>query len=174
MYSQGELKRITLDMLKNEELKVKTIEQSEPNWKYDLSLEGISFPEGVNATLIYGRLELINGILFFVSSLKLENTTENNISINDVVVNINNMPAEIGSKIYDILGKKVSESIDLNTLITEYSIFKSNRVGTASNVIGRMGNNQSANSMYVRLANSNTLNAGDTQYFTARTFLTIL
>ena len=116
------------------DFKAKTLEQSEPNWHYDLSISSVTWPTGLEAELVYGRLEIINGVLFFVSSLKVINTTESAISISDVTINVN-VPEEIGSKIYDINGGKVSESIPTGALITELELYKSGIGGTATSVV---------------------------------------
>ena len=103
-------------------VKAQTLEQTNPNWSLAVEpvLPAAAIAKGFTITNIYNRLLVINNVLFLVMINKINNPTASAIALDntDSIQFEAIFPESIGEKIYDISGKKVSESgsdnIDLN------------------------------------------------------------
>ena len=123
MYSKKQLQEEALQGLVNADVKVKTIEQSEPNWSisFEPEMSTSAVAKGLTITNIYNRLQVINNILYIVMVNKVLNETGSAISYGspDGVSGEITLPEEIADKIYDINGKKLSEtgtgSVDISS-----------------------------------------------------------
>ena len=71
MYSKKQIEEMTQSGLVGKNIKVKTIEQTEPNWTLDLSEVSIVFPSGFTGTNIFSRLQKINGELEIVFTFSI-------------------------------------------------------------------------------------------------------
>lgn len=98
------------------DLVVDTVEQTKPNWSYDVNI----FPNVANCTSapIFCRIQQINGELHIIMMGKINNPTESDITAYSTLSIDIVLPENIANKIYDVLGKKVSEVIDSDTRIS--------------------------------------------------------
>ena len=115
MYSKNQVKGI----VETGDLNVNgAISQSKANYDFDLSDKTpVNLASGFEYRCIYGRLEVINNILYVVWVFGLKNTNESATNSGNVFIQVE-MPNELGDKIIDVNGKKVSEQIDNETQIT--------------------------------------------------------
>ena len=118
MYSENQIKEMienapeqVVKALENQDVKVKTIEQSEANWSIDLSeISMAGLDESLEYTPIYERIEKIGNCLFIVATFKIKNPTESTIGIGNVSLSVNIDKEEIASKIIDFGGKALNET----------------------------------------------------------------
>lgn len=138
----------------------------------------ILVPGGVTVTNIYSRVEEINGVIYVVFNFAVSNNTGATVTLysaGDIYVNV---PASIGQNIYDLSGHSVSiADASECTIMT----FKGHYINSLSgNISGdlncRLMNADSPNQMRILLAISGGLAIadGETKYFTARSFLTLI
>ena len=100
-----------LEALQNQDLKVKTIEQSEANFELDISDVAIAdLDAGLEYEPIYERFLVFGNILYIVLCFKYNNTTETPITASSNASLKIELPTEIASKIYDLDGKNVHET----------------------------------------------------------------
>lgn len=185
MYSENELRRLigsasdeVLQALQNQDLKVKTIEQSEPNW--ELEVEAI-LTDGIrNSGLVissqYTKALIYNNVLYIVCACDISNPTGSNIDItaNQGVQFEMTIPESIGSKLYDWDNKDLTE-----VPVADYSFIDIDyRGGIISHGVGygeaRANLQHSAqNKMFFtnRVSVTTTVQANDRAYIVARTFL---
>ena len=113
MFSEKQIKEMTLKSLENEDVKVKTIEQSEVNWE-----KQIEFPNIENFTKLneFCAFQLVNKTLKVVGLARYRNETETAQTFKIGTWSISDIPTEIGSKIYDAQGKTLNEEPTLVAL----------------------------------------------------------
>ena len=117
MYSQNELDSRTKEYLETNDIKVKTIEQSEAN--FVVSDDGFSsptVPTGITVEKGYCKCEVFNRILYIVMTFKFTNTTEASISVANLIsgfINLND-DGSISSKIFDVSGKSLEDNTGSN------------------------------------------------------------
>lgn len=179
MFSQKQIEELIREHLLTSDLKVKTLEQSEPNWEVELepSLSSSASDKGLTLTPIYNKLQLINGILYLVLINSIENPTESSISIgtgDTIQVSVSGIPEEISSRIYDFAGKKVSESgtdrIDLNRSPAGIQT----GVGYSQYRLNTTHNNANSISFSLEREIAYNINAGSKSTITARNFYIVL
>ena len=176
MWSKGQIKSQisgasaeVVQALQGQDVKVKTIEQSEANWEINDIFDSISVDEGLVYTKIYARFEEINGILYIVHIFDVENTTESsiNFAFNKNIV----LPEEIAKKIYDVSGKNVHE-LSPDNITTSYAMY-----GSGSELISTrafsLRNRNFENTMNYLSASATPIPANTTIHFTFREFLTL-
>ena len=176
MFSEKQIKRMiaessaeVVESLVNQDVKVKTIEQSEPNWQINNIFDNISIAEGLTYEKAYGRFEEINGVLYIVHVFKITNNTE--ASINFVLSKNITLPEDIAKKIYDVTGKNVNEQSS-NNILSAYAMY-----GTGSELVSSrvftLRNTTTTNLMSYISASATPIAAGASVYFTFREFLTL-
>lgn len=122
MYSENQIKKIVSaapeaikEALVNQDLKVKTLEQSEAN--YELNLQEIirnssQYSSYFKSDTFYAAFKVINGILWFILSgkavTKAESTGNKTLTINIP----NDFKQKFYDKIYKADGKNMSEASD--------------------------------------------------------------
>lgn len=174
MYSENQL----VNVLENKDVVAKTLKQTQANYSLDLSsFTPDNIPSGITYTLVYGRIEEINGILYIVWLFSLENTTESSITHANCGIDIT-LDEEIAEKIIDISGVSVAENTSTKD-ISAFHGFKSD--DSYPHNLNRysynccLSNRSTANKFRINLYfNGQTIGAGKKQYCEMRTFLTIL
>ena len=125
MYSEKQLENIVDEHLEVSDVKVKTIEQSEPNASIDISsLLNSSFFKDTSS--VYAKLEVYGNVLYLVVAgkftTKTESTTYHSI-LNQT--DISDLGNEILSKIYRAEGSTLNnapiDSSGFNTIISEFN-----------------------------------------------------
>lgn len=116
MYSEKQLENIVDEHLEVSDVKVKTLEQSEPNWSLDI--ETFVNITGGTATPIFCRIQQINQELHFIFLGKIENTSGSTIQAYQTTDLDIELPQEIAEKIYDYQGYKASETPTNDYLIS--------------------------------------------------------
>lgn len=187
MYSLGELKTIVKESLKNDNLVVKSIKQSQPNAVIDFNFASI--PTGFTKNEAFVKLQEINGVLYAIACLTLTNNDETAHTIGDgygfIASSYVQLPEVIAEKIFDIDGKSAHEvALAENTLITSAPLLvHKSKISSDSLafVEARMtlANRTTADYIAVQLvlnggqSNRLTVNAGESIYITGRTALTL-
>ena len=108
MYSKEELRKIVLNSLENEDVKVKTIEQSE--YEYSQEIELTPTITGAVVEDIYSRCVVSDGFLHIILNFKVSNPTESPISGYSLINTPINLPKKYAQKIVDIDGKSIAEN----------------------------------------------------------------
>ena len=151
-----------------------TISQQNPNYNQSFSLS--SYHTFITLTEIYNRLEIINNVLYLVVSIKGEVNDGQTHDITSLAYNQKALPSDISSKIYDIEGHTVSETIGstANILRVPCVVYVEN-VGTVDAVMV-FDNATTANYVTCTIVTKSTLSLATNGKFTisARTFLTLL
>ena len=114
MYSEEQLKKLVSESpeavvaaLQNQDLKVKTLEQSDANAEFDISfstdLQGCE-----ESATAFKKCKVINGVLYFIVETKLTNNTGANVTFSNLAF-IVNVSDEVGKKIFKDDGKSIYE-----------------------------------------------------------------
>ena len=101
-----------LSVLEDADVKVKTIEQTEPNYSLDLDSQiDVSVPTGISSNIEYYRGEIINGIFYFTMMIQLTNTTASSINLgNTFLIFLKQIDEALADKIYCVDGNSISIS----------------------------------------------------------------
>lgn len=177
MYSENQIVKI----LENKEVKVKTIEQSEPNWSGNFDSVA---PQGLNAgityTSVYSRLEKIGNVLYVVNCFKLKNNTAENLYPGNFNLTIENIDESVSSKIIDLNGKPLNETgVGGAPISADYGFSGDQNYPTSLNrstfkcVLSRAAGD-SVNAMRINEFHEILVKANTEQLYTFRTFLTLL
>ena len=114
--------------------------------------------------------------LYIVLNFSVTNPTENGVALgNSIYITWTNIPKEVGDKIIDVDGNKVSE-VASNVGITATSAFTDTGVKSAGYYSERVmvvNNLNIANTLRCIIRDAGTIPAGATWNFTARLFLTL-
>ena len=149
------------------DLRPKTIQQTEPNWEFDMPInETYLSSNNLSVVSKYYKLCVYNNVLYIVCAISLKNDGESSFTISwdDVIVNHDiEIPSSIGEKIYDIQGKKLTE--DNVAQICRFPSYHGS--SGASSTIGHAR----ANKMMVRGAGTSSVSAGSVGNFDFRSFL---
>ena len=164
------------------DLKAKTLEQSQANWSADIT----QFPNftGGTASVIFGRIQKINQELHIVMLGKIENATENSIGDYTTTFIEVELPEEIASKIYDVKGQPLSQSIESNCRVSysycsasrsDYSDMSKYLNDVTMNLWHSSGTNQK-NILRIMFQRNSTISipAGETMYFESRVSLDLI
>ena len=177
MYSEKQIKRMiaessdeVVESLVNQDVKVKTIEQSEPNWSANDIFDELNTPEGLTYEKIYGRFEEINGVLYIVHCFKLTNATESALAFNPLKYIV--LPEKIAKKIIDLDGKSVHVTGSSANICSTIGLYGT---GTElfSQLVVTLQNDGSANTMRYRLVSALSVPANTTIRMTVREFITL-
>ena len=173
MYSEKQLTSVIQENIANNELNFNSqnLEITSEEWKaYSGGVESSDF----TIEDIYTNISLVAGVLYLVANIKLTNTSASAISYPyfDKLVEIDK---EIGDKIYDLNGKKVSESIAQATGITAVVGIKAGGIDFTgiANYSFQLINLTTANKFYMRFREIPSIAAGSTVYLMGRIALTI-
>lgn len=180
MYSKKQIENMalqsTLEGVKNEDVIVKTVEQTNPNWTLDLSNVQITFPSGFTGTNIFSRIQKINGELEIIFTFSITNNGDTTATPSNVQLGSFNIPSEIGSKIIDIGGDDLTKSI-----ASEYVAIAGSRAVNSTNTSVFGGNygilslsHNGANKLFIAMYFLQAIAAGATHYYSARIQLTLL
>ena len=114
--------------------------------------------------------------LYAVINFSLENQTESSIAlVNNITIQLS-LPSEIASKIYDVNGKTIHDtltSISGISAIIGFTDSGSPSAGFYSQRVFALNNNIGANACYFQLRDGGTIPAGKKWFFTLRMFLTL-
>ena len=103
--------------LVGQDVKVKTIEQTNANYavSFNLAPDG-----GASFTInnVYNRFEVINGILYFIMNIKVENNSGSTITVQKVAGTPVAVDPTIGAKLIDFSGNAVSDAPGSGAAIT--------------------------------------------------------
>lgn len=163
--------------LEDKDVKVKTIEQSEPNWSLDFASAVPSVLDDTNNQYIpiYCRFEVLNNILYIVWNFKIKNLREYDAPLNWLRIRFI-LPEDIADKIYDIDGHKVSESGHANPITSDMLFYGSTSYPAsigARNTTFNLTHTSTANELEISCYIGEDLKSGVDTSFTARTFLTL-
>lgn len=135
MYSENQIKNLiaespekVLEALQNQDLKVKTLEQSEANWS--LPIESFGKLGSLDPTIAFARIQKVNQELEIVVSVSYANETESTVSAYATDSSVIELPSEIANKIYDCNGVKVSENTSSAIYIASSSAYASKTKST--------------------------------------------
>lgn len=159
------------------DLVVKTIEQTQANYSADFSSQEIlDLNTGITYNPIYARLEQIGNVLYIVNVFELENTTQSTLTIGNARIKVS-LPKSIGDKIYDVNGHTLSQD-------ELYSVPISADVGLKGDQSYPLDLNRKVFNVVLKHTDEDELtlcffeltsiNAGQTQLCSFRTFLTLL
>lgn len=182
MYSENQIKKIVSaapeaikEALVNQDLKVKTIEQSEANFAAELN-NIASLPEGVTLNMYYEGVKVINGILYVVVNCSLTNTTESSVSMPNNWLNITFDISKYASKIYRRDGQSIdnaksatNEDNFIAPLYTKRDIYL-----FIPNDLGAYLDQWDTNKIRIAFAGGFNIAAGSTMLVSGRTFLTLI
>ena len=154
----------------------KTINQLNANESANLSY---SSETGLDITNIYSRAEVIGNVLYFVGSIKVENTTGSAISYTCSTITFALSDA-VSSKIYDVTGLALTETgtiftrvCDFIAIMNEVAQIGSGAVTTKIMTLMRSGTNKNL-SIRTLSGESFSIPANSTRYISFRTQLTLL
>lgn len=162
----------------------KTVSQTQANWSASFNL---SVPTGLTVEQIYNRFEVINNVFYIIVNFKVSNTSGSDIVVQKfqtskylASADFYNVPSNIGSAIYDLLGNTVAGTTTDFTIITLEKCKVLNGTGltttSESDAIMRLYNRASANTISVKIGNEadRTVPNGAVYYITGRIALTLL
>lgn len=169
-----------LASLQNEDVKAKTLEQSEANITIDITTP-ITIT-GATSELIFGRIQRINGELHIIYIGKVTNNTEETITGYGTQYLQIELPTEIADRLVAVDGKKASASDGNNQRIsgTYASVFKDtmgiNMATALTQVQFFITNPSSANKINLSFNSRDNFNlaSGSTIYFEGRVSLDLL
>lgn len=175
MFSKNQIKRMVaespeevVEALANQDVKVKTIEQSEANFEFDFSeamqtaFDNTPALADCELTIAFAKCQVFDRILLIVASFKITNNGETSVSAGSFSPRIDLTP--IASKIYDQNGTPLSQSTDANTRIAgAVSITSNARYGSHSVVATSLYRETSANIAILSL-DYKAMNAGHSSY----------
>ena len=148
------------------DLVAKTLKQTEANWSVDLDLQ----PYDASKTSIskaYGKICVVNGIMYIVISCTNTNITESSQSVQSYAPMEITIPESIGSKIFDEDGNDLTTA-GTNKIISSAYV----RQGAATSFAWIY--HQGANKLKISNAyNGATVNAGASLQSELRTFLVL-
>ena len=128
MWSKKQIKKLisessteVIEALQNQDLKVKTLEQSEANWTGEFS----SFPEHTSFTGFKG-VKVVNNILWIIISGNLSADSDYTAQ-SSVLVYIDNTPKKYTDKIYTIDGNVLSDVDSYETIAATNTILGNSR-----------------------------------------------
>ena len=111
MFSKNQIKEIVNQGLLNEDVKVKTIEQSEPNFEFNLDLSNLNgLPQDCEVEDVYTKIVQWNRELHIVFNFKITNNGESATTGFTSTSNYIDLPEEVAERIIDFAGKSVAES----------------------------------------------------------------
>ena len=170
-----------LSALENQDLKVKTIEQSEANFKLDDTKFSITAPTGIEVTKKYCAIEVINNIFYIILNYEFYNPTESSISIGNLsYITINDIPEDIGSKIFTSQGHNLTEITANEEGITGGRMASDNAnpnagfYSTHNIAVNKPAGNGNQNKIYLKPRDVSNVGSGARCNYTFRTFLTLL
>ena len=106
MWSRVGLLSLVMGTLKNSDLEVKTIEQSEPNWT--LPIETFGTFAGLTADIAFARIQKLNQELEIVISVSYTNATEDEKAAYTTAPIAIELPEDIAKKIFDCNGNDLT------------------------------------------------------------------
>ena len=180
MYSQNRLNQIIKEAIANGllddvNIKVKTLSQSQANASVDFSATAPStLSTGLEYSPKYCRLEEINGVLYLVWNFGLKNTTESNVNIGWLRMNLN-VPESIAKRIYDFANKSVHE--ESYSPITAFEVFTGSTdypQDILANSYRASLNNASANVMTLNMYANIAIKSDNEMFLTGRVVLTLI
>ena len=168
---------ITGDASVTGDVTVKTLEQSQANWKGD----NINFgaPSGLTITNTYNRLEIINQVLHCIVNFKIENNSGESKTFSGVDL-ATTIPEKYAEKIIDVNGDSVKDTIvGSHVFITaepcmaqkNSSSYDGTKYSALLLLTNRGGNYIS---VFVDMESPLSLSDGDYIYVTGRIALTLL
>ena len=161
----------------------KTVSQTQANWggPFTLSMDGSMQAGGLTLTNIYNHVEVINGVFWIVVNVKISNTSGIDYSGTCQLDASFAIPQKYGEKIFDFLGKKVSESAD-NSYVVISGHKAISFIGTNYDALEDSDFNlffcnratPDTTSVFLRKATNLSLTNGSSKYISARLPLTLL
>lgn len=111
MFTEKQIEEMNKDMLSNGGIDIvaKTLTQKEVNWEKNIVLEPYDNTK-TSVSTSYGKLLMINNILYIVLCGLVSNITETTQSTQVFATFVIEIPEEIGEKIIDENGKKLTET----------------------------------------------------------------
>lgn len=117
------------------DLKVKTIESTEPNWTQEIEYEYVQ--SDVNVSIVFGNVSQYNHKINIVALLQLDNQSGSSKTFYQISLGTLEFPTEIAKKLFDYYGDSVDETpispqplssspclgrnITINTILSGYS-----------------------------------------------------
>ena len=163
MFSEKQLKELNLKTLQENDVVVKTIEQTQPNFEVNIApvLTASALGKGLELETVYNKCAVYGNILYIVMVNKVKNPTESSVSVtyeDSVVANIT-IDEKYANKIYDTDGKKASESSTaLISLGYRGGIFKS--PASYWELIGILKNTSTENQINMRCQPNENVSLG--------------
>lgn len=154
-------------------IKVKTLEQTEANFELDLgdAIEALSDTD-VEFTNIYSKLLVINNVLYIVINYKAKAL---NAGTYAKVLTISNIPKIFGDKVYDMQGKKLSESVTYTASITVlFGAMSNDGQSSWSAITNSFFNHSGEDTIMVYLGGLGPMAQDAEKYVTLRNFVTLL
>ena len=126
MFSKNQIKEIIannpseiLEAISNQDVQVKTIEQSETSWDGNLTYDS-GVPAGLTLTPIYNKATILNNVLHLVLCFRLDNESGSTVTIpaaNLMRFVTSNVPDKYGAKIIDVEGYNLTSGTNETTII---------------------------------------------------------
>ena len=151
-------------------IKANVIEQVAPTWQMDLSInEEYLTTLGFSLISKYYKLVQFGNILYLVCSLCVQNDTEGAVTVNwDNLASQNgvSIPQDIGDRIYDKNGKKLTEN-------STADIIRYLGANGTSNSPAYMSHSN-VNTINVKSSGTNSISAGSRGTYDCRTFIVLV
>ena len=144
MYSEKQLIEVALKGLEDKDVKVKTIQQSEYEYVKDFSLSPDS--EYIEAQSAFTKILVKNKSMYICIVDKLINNDSASHSTTFTNVDIDDLPSKYQEVIFDVNGKKVSETPtgETGNLIARFPVYIASSLVIASLVHNAQGKMQIA------------------------------
>lgn len=167
-----------VNALKGKDIVVKTLEQTEANWTKDLNSLTLYSPTGFSVQNLFCRLQKINQELEVIFTFSITNTGASSAAPANIQCDNISIPQEIGSKIFDVLGKNLTESGSLTAIagtpMVAYNDTPANSpVFNVSKAVLSLSHN-GANNLFVAMYGFGAIAAGATATYSGRIQLTLL
>ena len=163
----------------NQDIAPKTVNQTNPNNSFNNEMA--TTVTGLTLTNIYSRIIVVNGFMYFITNFKLHNGSGNTVTISaDTSMAFNNtsLPDALASKIYDLAGNTVHDSLSDAVKICGACGYASKNLNTNNfeyKVYISLANSNSSNAMRTHVKAEEAISIADNEdlYVTARIFLSL-
>ena len=192
MYSKQDLEKIIQEKFHNATLdgsieidgdldvsgdvKVKTLEQQEANWNYDLSDVQLSVGTGFSAQNIFSRVQVINKELEIIFTFSVTNEGETTATPSNVQIGNVTIPEEIGEKLIDVAGHDLTEAGTMMAIAGSRMV--NNPSASPSVFNGQFGvlniSHNGENKLFIAAYGLQGIGAGATHTYSGRIQLTLL
>ena len=173
MFSEKQIKSIIQESINNNEFSFDAHNLNIVSEEWKAYASGVETSD-ITIENIYTNISMVAGVLYLVANIKITNTSESGISY-PYIDKVIEVEKDIADKIFDLSGKKVSETPTYGTGITAEVGVKASSpdlIGI-SNYSFQVINSTQANKFSIRFREIPSISAGASLYLMGRIALTI-